>query len=127
MKYKIAPTQYNSHLSQGVILKIKLLFAVGITLSLSAFAQTSIQTDTVPQTTMIAEPANPAPMLRTNVISRTVQAVNYQHRSGATKIDFAGTDLMPSANGHAKVESKRGSIEIEVDFGNLHKTYYLRQ
>lgn len=99
----------------------KLLFAVGITVSLSAFAQTSIQTDTVPQTTMIAEPANPAPMLRTNVISRTVQAVNYQHRSGATKVAFAGTDLMPSANGQAKVESKRGSIEIEVEFGNLQK------
>src|ERR1700687_6287926 len=28
---------------------------------------------------------------------------------------------MPAANGQAKVESKRGSIEIEVEFGNLHK------
>jgi Outer membrane protein and related peptidoglycan-associated (lipo)proteins len=102
-------------------LKTQLLFAVGITFSLSAFAQTSIQTDKVPQTTMIAEPANPAPRFRMNVISRTVQAVNYQHRSGATKVDFAGTDLMPSANGQAKVESKRGSIEIEVEFGNLQK------
>jgi outer membrane protein OmpA-like peptidoglycan-associated protein len=55
------------------------------------------------------------------VISRTVQAVNYQHRSGATKVDFAGTALMPSANGQAKVESKRGSIEIEVEFANLQK------
>ena len=70
---------------------------------------------------MIAEPASPAPIFRTNVISRTVQAVNYQHRSGATKVDFAGTDLMPSANGQAKVESKRGSIEIEVEFGHLQK------
>jgi outer membrane protein OmpA-like peptidoglycan-associated protein len=102
-------------------LKTQLLFAVGITFSLSAFAQTSIQPDTVPQIAMIAEPAYPAPMLRTNVISRTVQAVNYQHRSGATKVDFAGTDLMRSANGQAKVESKRGSIEIEVEFGNLQK------
>ncbi len=56
-----------------------------------------------------------------NVISRSVQAVNYRHRGGATKLDFAGTDLMPSANGQAKVESKRGSIEIEVEFGNLQK------
>jgi len=48
-----------------------------------------------------------------------VEAVNYQHRSGATKLDFAGTDLMPSANGEAKVNSKRGSIEIEAEFGNL--------
>ena len=50
-----------------------------------------------------------------------MQAVNYKHRSGATKLDFAGTDLMPSANGEAKVNSKRGSIEIEAEFGNLQK------
>ena len=59
------------------------------------------------------------PTFRVNVVSRSVQAVNYQHRSGATKVDFAGTDLMPSANGQAKVESKKGYIEIEVEFGNL--------
>ncbi len=59
------------------------------------------------------------PTFRVNVVSRNVQAVNYQHRSGATKIDFAGTDLMPGANGQAKVESKKGYIEIEVEFGNL--------
>jgi outer membrane protein OmpA-like peptidoglycan-associated protein len=54
-----------------------------------------------------------------NVVSRSVQAVNYKHRSGASKVDFAGTDLMPGANGQAKVESKKGYIEIEVEFGNL--------
>jgi outer membrane protein OmpA-like peptidoglycan-associated protein len=54
-------------------------------------------------------------------VSRSVQAVNYQHRGGATKLDFAGTDLMPAANGQAKVESKKGYIEIEVEFGNLQK------
>jgi hypothetical protein len=59
------------------------------------------------------------PTFRVNVVSRNVQAVNYQHRSGATKLDFAGTDLMPAANGQAKVESKKGYIEIEVEFGNL--------
>jgi outer membrane protein OmpA-like peptidoglycan-associated protein len=68
---------------------------------------------------MTVEPLAPTPMFRVNVISRTVQAVNYQHRSGATKLDFAGTDLMPSANGQAEVNSKRGAIEIEVEFGNL--------
>jgi outer membrane protein OmpA-like peptidoglycan-associated protein len=56
-----------------------------------------------------------------HVVSRSVQAVNYRHRSGATKLDFAGTDLMPSANGEAKVNSKRGSIEIEAEFGNLER------
>jgi hypothetical protein len=35
------------------------------------------------------------------MITRTVEAVSYQHRS-ATKIDFAGTEMMPSASGQAK-------------------------
>src|ERR1039458_1849694 len=58
---------------------------------------------------------------RVNVVSRTVQAVNYRHRGGATKLNFAGTDLMPGATGEAKVESKKGYIEIEVEFANLAK------
>src|SRR3954470_342231 len=70
---------------------------------------------------MTIEPMSQTPTFRVNVVSRTVQAVNYQHRSGATKIDFAGTDLMPSASGEAKVESKKGYIEIEVEFANLDK------
>jgi outer membrane protein OmpA-like peptidoglycan-associated protein len=93
-------------------LKSKLIFAAGITLSLSAFAQTNSQTLTV-------EPTNSTPIFRVTVISRSVQAVNYEHRSGSTKVDFAGTDLMPSANGVAQVNSKRGSIAIEAEFGDL--------
>jgi hypothetical protein len=50
-----------------------------------------------------------------------VQAVNYKHRSGSSKLDFAGSALMPSANGVAKINSKRGAIEIEAEFGNLEK------
>ena len=61
------------------------------------------------------------PTYRVVVVSRSVRAINYKHRSGATKIDFAGTDLMPQADGQAKVESKKGYIEIEVEFGNLQK------
>ena len=91
----------------------KLLLAAGLTLSLSAFAQSNSDAPRV------VEPMSSTPTFRVNVVSRNVQAVNYQHRSGATKIDFAGTDLMPAANGQAKVESKKGYIEIEVEFGNL--------
>ena len=36
-------------------------------------------------------------------------------------LDFAGTSLMPSANGEAKVESKKGYIAIDVEFANLQK------
>jgi outer membrane protein OmpA-like peptidoglycan-associated protein len=52
-------------------------------------------------------------------VQRSTKAVNYQHRSGATKIDFEGTPLMPKANGEAKVESKQGYMEIEVEFDDL--------
>jgi outer membrane protein OmpA-like peptidoglycan-associated protein len=90
-------------------LKIKLLLAMAA-LSLSAVAQTDSQA--------IIELT---PTFRVNVVSRSVQAVNYKHRAGASKLDFAGTDLMPSANGQAKVESKKGYAEIEVEFGNLQK------
>ena len=56
------------------------------------------------------------PLFRTSVVSRTAKAIDYQYRSGATKIDFVGTSLMPRARGEAKVESKKGYIEIEVAF-----------
>jgi outer membrane protein OmpA-like peptidoglycan-associated protein len=95
-------------------LKTRLLLTAGFTLSLSAFAQTTSQTTNVAH-------LNPMPTFRVTVISRSVQAVNYQHRSGASKLDFAGTELMPSANGEAQVNSKRGSIAIEAEFGNLQK------
>src|SRR6266852_2024539 len=96
-------------------LKTKLLLAAAIALSLSAVAQTSSQTS------IAVEPMSSMPTFRVIVISRSVQAVNYKHRGGASKVDFAGTTLMHSANGQAKVESKKGYIEIEVEFGNLQK------
>jgi outer membrane protein OmpA-like peptidoglycan-associated protein len=93
-------------------LNTKFLLAAGIVISLSAFAQTNSQT-------IVVEHKSHAPIFRVNVISRSVLAVNYEHRSGSTHVDFAGTDLMPSANGEAKVESERGSIKIRAEFGNL--------
>ncbi|MGA9813019.1 MAG: OmpA family protein [Terriglobales bacterium] len=90
----------------------KLLLAAGLTLSLSAFAQGNSQ---------VVEPMEHTPTFRVTVVSRSIQAVNYKHRGGATKMDFAGTDLMPQARGEAKVESKKGYIEIEVEFANLEK------
>src|ERR1044071_906348 len=107
-------TVIGRHLSQGATLKIKLLLAAVITLSFSALAQTYPQNLSV-------EPMNHTPTYHVTVISRTARAVNYKHRGGATKLDFAGTDLMPAANGQAKVESKKGYIEIEVEFGKLER------
>ena len=63
--------------------------------------------------------AGSTPIYRVTVTARTAKAINYQHRSGATTIDFRGTGLLPGARGEAKVESKQGYIEIEVEFDNL--------
>jgi outer membrane protein OmpA-like peptidoglycan-associated protein len=94
-------------------LKTNLLLVVGITFSLSALAQTNSQT------AVAIEPTTTTTIFRVNVVSRSVPAVNYEHRSGASRLDFAGTILMPSANGEAKVNSRRGSIEIDAEFGSL--------
>ncbi|HUR37553.1 MAG TPA: OmpA family protein [Terriglobales bacterium] len=66
-------------------------------------------------------PMEQTPTFRVNVVSRTARAVNYRSRSGATKVDFKGTELMPKASGEAKVEGKQGYIEIEVEFDELDK------
>ncbi len=59
------------------------------------------------------------PVFRVSVTSRTVKAVSYQHRSGWTKVDFRGTDLLPAARGVANVSSKQGHIEVEAEFESL--------
>ena len=92
----------------------KLLLAAVIALSFNALAQNNYQE-------LKVEPMAHTPTFRVTVVSRSVQAVNYKHRSGASKVDFIGTALMPAANGQAKVESKKGYTEIEVEFGNLEK------
>ena len=63
--------------------------------------------------------AGSPPIYRVSVTARTAKAISYRNRSGATKIDFRGTELLPNSRGEAKVESKQGYIEIEVEFDNL--------
>ncbi|MGA7831563.1 MAG: OmpA family protein [Terracidiphilus sp.] len=89
------------------------LLAIGSALSLSAFAQVN------PQATTVIETAGPTSEYRVIVVSRTFQAINYRHRSGATDVVLAATDLLPSAEGKAKVRSKRGTLEVEAEFKNL--------
>ncbi len=52
-------------------------------------------------------------------VSQGIKAINYQVQGGSTTVDFVGTELMPKAQGEAKVESKKGYIEVEVEFKNL--------
>ena len=63
--------------------------------------------------------AGATPSYSFNLTERTAKAINYQHRSGATEIDFRGTELLPAAHGAAKVEGKQGYIKIEAAFDNL--------
>jgi outer membrane protein OmpA-like peptidoglycan-associated protein len=83
---------------------------VGLSASTLSQAQNAIPTE-----------STQASAYRVSVVSRTTRAVKYEHRSGATKINFRGTDLMPAASGEAKIESKRGAMEIEVEFRDLDK------
>ncbi len=65
--------------------------------------------------------ADQTSMYQMVLVDRTVKAVKYAHRSGSTKIDFDGTDLMTNAKGEAKVDSHRGTMEIKVEFWNMQK------
>jgi outer membrane protein OmpA-like peptidoglycan-associated protein len=59
------------------------------------------------------------PIYRVTVVARTMKAINYNHRSGATKIDFRGTALLPEAHGEASVESRQGVVKIDARMEKL--------
>ncbi|MGO8791477.1 MAG: OmpA family protein [Terriglobia bacterium] len=87
---------------------VKTLVTLLVTLSsLSALAQTE------PQKT------GNVPIYRITVVARTTQAINYRHRSGATRINFQGTSLLPEARGNAEVASKQGAIHVDSEFHGL--------
>jgi outer membrane protein OmpA-like peptidoglycan-associated protein len=74
------------------------------------------------------------PLYNVTVIEHSLQAVNYQYRSGPTEIDFRGTVLLSKAKGRATVESNRGRTEIDAKlqglaspqaFGREYLTYVL--
>jgi outer membrane protein OmpA-like peptidoglycan-associated protein len=101
------------------------LLAVLVGLAASTLAQAQIT---------VSYENNQTPVYRVNVVSRTTPALNYGHRGDSTKIDFQGTDLMPSARGVATVQSKRGATKISAEFegferptnfGNEYLTYVL--
>jgi outer membrane protein OmpA-like peptidoglycan-associated protein len=89
------------------------VLVVAITLGVSAPVQA--------QTHSSADPGNPTPTFRANVVSRTARAVNYGHRGGSTKINFKGTDLTPEAQGVAIVQTKRGDTKIAMHLQELRK------
>lgn len=64
-------------------------------------------------------PPGPQPIYRVTVVSRNLEAVNYEHHGGPTPIDFQGTVLMPKAKGTAIVENHHGSTSIDAKFDHL--------
>ena len=75
-----------------------------------------------------------SPLYRVTVVQRTVKAINYEYRSGPTKVDFRGTVLLPNAKGEATVESRQGSTRVDAAlrglaapqrFGRAYLTYVL--
>ena len=82
-------------------------------------ASTAQKSNPANQSPVPQEGKNPLYTIKVNVVERTAKAINYRHRSGATTVGFNGTALMPQARGEAKVESKQGYIEIEVEFDDL--------
>ena len=102
-----------------------LLIACG-TLSIAPFALG--QTTTTTTTTNTVSPTQESTQVtkkngmyyyQVKVVHRDLDAVNYLHRSGSTKIGFRGTSLLPKASGQAKVQSERGRITIDASFKGL--------
>lgn len=67
-------------------------------------------------------------------MGRDIPAINYFHRSGATRIGFQGTTLLPQGKGEASVKSERGHMTINLkleglvpanSFGEEYLTYVL--
>src|SRR5262249_11610578 len=53
------------------------------------------------------------------VTTKSVKAIGYKVGGGSTKVDFEGTELMPTAAGEAKVEAKTGATSIEVSLSGM--------
>src|SRR5215469_499191 len=80
-----------------------------------AQAQNPAQAQTAPQQQQ-SQQNQSSPLYQVTVTARTTKAINYRHLSGATKIDFRGTVLMPLAHGDAQVEGKRGAVRVQARF-----------
>jgi len=89
-----------------------LLFAAVV---VSAQTQTTAPTTTTSQTAATAS-STPNTSL---TVSRTTKAMHYRLQGGSTKVDFAGSDLLRSASGEAKVEGKKTNFEVDAKFQGI--------
>jgi len=72
-----------------------------------------------PVTVQVQRTDNPIYKITINVVERSIQAVNYRHRAGSTRLDFKGTPLLPNAHGEAEVEGRKGYMEIKTEIKDM--------
>ena len=72
-----------------------------------------------PITVQVQRTDNPIYKITINVVERSIQAVNYRHRAGSTRLDFKGTPLLPTAHGEAEVEGRKGYMEIKAEIKDM--------
>jgi outer membrane protein OmpA-like peptidoglycan-associated protein len=93
------------------------------TLALLAFVLTSAsalaQVAPNPTQHTPASPQDPVTLYRVTVVSHTTPAINYRPRHDDTPLDFAGTSLLPKAEGHANISGEKGYIQIDAKFDKL--------
>src|SRR5215216_5630395 len=92
-----------------------ILLASGVLTTGVAFSQTAPNPTQQP----VAVSQGAVPLFRITVVGRTTAAINYRPRRGDTKIDFAGTALLPQARGSATVSGEKGYIKIDARFDKL--------
>jgi outer membrane protein OmpA-like peptidoglycan-associated protein len=84
-------------------------FGLALGLTITAAAQ-------IPSTA--SQNASTAPKSGTASVSHQIKAINYRNGS-SSKVDMQGTQLMPSANGEAKVQSRTGRVEVELKMSGM--------
>ncbi len=74
---------------------------------------------TTPAPGSVQQGPNGIYLYHVKVVQRELDAVNYLNRSGATHLNFIGTELMPNAHGDGRVDSQTGKTHISVRFSGL--------
>jgi outer membrane protein OmpA-like peptidoglycan-associated protein len=92
-----------------------LMLATGVLTTGVAFSQAPSN----PTQQTISAAQGTVPIFRITVVGRTTSAINYRPRRGDTKVDFAGTPLLPQARGNATVSGEKGYIKIDARFDKL--------
>ena len=95
------------------------VMGTGTSTSLHAQEPNPMSQQAPPDDNKITKESEGVYLYKVKVVQRDLDAVNYLHRSGSTKIAFKGTALLPLAKGEAKVTSERGGIVIDARFEGL--------